>query len=278
MPRSLPRICATVTMLLACALALPGAEPAAGQIWGDFETRARLETDRDSFTPAPNIVGHRLTMLEASFSYVDNKRPRKDTFSYPEFLIRHGIFRNLEWRLGWNFEAGGPSNPVSGFEFGEEDFVDERASRLLYGLKWQLTGQADWLPEVSLLIESLAPTSGPNQFTTFNVGPVFGWQFANGSRWDSAIRYSTSSFEHEHFDQWAPSSVIRFPVGDHWTGHVEYFGIMSAGKEREFTTHYFGFGPHFLPTQNFEIGGRVGFGINEQSAPFFANIGVGWRF
>jgi len=33
-----------------------------------------------------------------------------------------------------------------------------------------------------------------------------------------------------------------------------------------------------LLTPNLEVGVRIGFGMNEQSARFFSNVGVGWRF
>ena len=128
------------------------------------------------------------------------------------------------------------------------------------------------------MLEAYTPTSGPSKASTVNVGEIVGWEFPNGWRWDSAIRYGTAVKEGKHFDQWAPSSVILAPVGDRWTAHIEYFGVFSSGREREFTTHFVSFGPHYLVTPNLEVGVRVGFGLNNQSARFFSNVGLGWRF
>jgi hypothetical protein len=35
---------------------------------------------------------------------------------------------------------------------------------------------------------------------------------------------------------------------------------------------------HYLITPNLEVGLRLGWGLNEQSAAFFTNVGFGWRF
>jgi hypothetical protein len=35
---------------------------------------------------------------------------------------------------------------------------------------------------------------------------------------------------------------------------------------------------HYLITPNFEIGLRVGWGLNDEAAHFFSNAGIGWRF
>jgi hypothetical protein len=152
---------------------------AAAQSGWEFKPDEPLETDRDSFTPAATTAGYGWTILESSYSFINNG-PRPNTHSYPEMLVRYGISPRLELRLGWNFEAGGPSNPVSGFEFGDQDFIVERESRLLYGLKAETSRQSSWLPQSSLLLEAYTPTSGPSKASTVNVGEIVGWEFSNG--------------------------------------------------------------------------------------------------
>lgn len=264
-------------ILLASLVLLRARETGLAQDRFEFKPDEPLETDRDSFTPATTTAGRGWTIIESSYSYIDNG-PRPHTHSYPELLVRYGMTKRLELRAGWNFEQGGPSNPVSGFEFGDEDFAIEKEGRMLYGLKYETSEQSGWIPQSSLLVEAFTPTSGPSDTSTINFGEIIGWTLPNGWQWDTAIRYGTASLQSKHFDQWAPSTVLRMPVGTRWTAHVEYFGIYSSGREHEFTTHFVSFGPHFLLTRNIEIGVRVGFGLNEQSARFFSNAGVGWRF
>ncbi len=265
------------SMLLACAGLFALGSIAAAQDPFEFKPDERLETDRDSFTPATTTAGRGWTIIESSYSYIDNG-PRPHTHSYPELLVRYGMSKRLELRAGWNFEQGGPSNPVSGFEFGDEDFAVEKEGRMLYGLKYETSEQSGWIPQSSLLVEAFTPTNGPSETSTINFGEIIGWTFPNGWQWDTAIRYGTASMQSKHFDQWAPSTVLRMPIGTRWTAHVEYFGIFSSGRERNYSTNFVSFGPHYLVTRNLEIGVRVGFGLNEQSARFFSNAGIGWRF
>jgi hypothetical protein len=35
---------------------------------------------------------------------------------------------------------------------------------------------------------------------------------------------------------------------------------------------------HYLVTPNLELGLRVGWGLNDQTARFFSNVGIGLRF
>ena len=77
-----------------------------------------------------------------------------------------------------------------------------------------------------------------------------------------------------------PSSweTVAVPVGEKFAGHIEYFGIFSSGKEQNTVKHFISPGLHYLVTPNLEIGFRVGWGLNDQSARFFSNVGVGLRY
>jgi hypothetical protein len=72
--------------------------------------------------------------------------------------------------------------------------------------------------------------------------------------------------------------VLRVPIGERWQVHAEYFGLFSQGREGAGSRQFISPGGHFLITPNLEIGVRVGWGLTEQSANFFANAGFGWRF
>ena len=73
----------------------------------------KIETDRDAFTPATKTAPVRRFILESSYSFIDN-RGAPETHSFPELLLRYGLFKRLELRLGWNCEVGGGGNVVSG--------------------------------------------------------------------------------------------------------------------------------------------------------------------
>src|ERR1700754_3373255 len=54
------------------------------------EEEHELETHRDASTPATSTVGKSLTVVESSFSFIDN-RDVPETHSFPELLVRYGI-------------------------------------------------------------------------------------------------------------------------------------------------------------------------------------------
>ena len=241
--------------------------------------RDEWETDRDSFTPSTKTAGRRRLIVESAYTFLDNRRA-KETHSFPEFLLRYGVTERVELRLGWNYEVGGAANSVSGSTEGAETTSPhlEREHSLSYGIKTGITEQAGWIPESALILSGFTPTGGPDTATQFVAAYVFGWNLPN--RWilDAGIRYSADSAEHDRFALWAPSVVLKAPIGERWDVHAEYFSALSRGKEHDSVEHYFSPGVHYLLTDDVEIGVRLGWGLNDQSARFFCNAGVGWRF
>ena len=262
----------TLLILAACLIAHSGAF--FRNAFGD-----EIETDRDSFTPATTTVEEGRWILEGAYSFIDN-RSVAETHSFPELLLRRGVGEWLELRLGWNYEVGGAGSPVSGnvpSEFGEESVI-ERESRIFYGAKALLIEQYGFRPEMAMLLQGFTPTSGELSATDMSMSYIIGWTTEEEIVWDSAVRYSTGSLEEDRFNVWAPSTVIKVPVGERWKAHAEYFGIFSDGREEETSQHFFSPGAHYLVTPASEIGFRVGWGLNDQSPRFFSNVGFGLRF
>lgn len=235
------------------------------------EKRDEIETDRDSFTPAITTAGRGLTILESAYTFSSN-RHANEGHSFPELLVRYGITERLEARVGWNYEIAGVPETLEGVG------QTERESRMMYGFKYRLTEAEGWTPGSALILQGYTPSSGASTDTHLVATYVFGWDLPNRWKLDAAFRYGTASEEQDHFNEWAPSVVLKIPIGEKINVHAEYFGIYSTGKAQEFSEHYFSPGIHYLVTENLEIGVRIGWGLNDQSSPFFANAGIGWRF
>ncbi len=238
-----------------------------------------IETDRDSFTPSTRTVERERWVLESSYSFVDN-RNKAETHSFPELLMRYGLSERIELRFGGNYEVGGEGADVSGAGGSEalEGGGLARESQLLYGLKLRVTEQERWRPESSVILQGHTPMSGLDPATAFSLGYIFGWELPEEWKLDSALRFGADSEGGDRFEQWAPSVVLRKSLSERWNVHAEYFEHFSQNKEHEFVHHSFSPGIHYLITPNTEIGLRVGWGLNDQTARFFSNAGVGWRF
>jgi hypothetical protein len=199
-------------------------------------------------------------------------------------LVRYGVSDRVELRVGFNYEVGGGGSGVSGAGFNDPLTPVGGVTReadLSYGFKARLTDQDGWRPRAAVILTGTTPAGGspgtPTATELVATG-VLGWELPAGWRLDGALRYGTASEGGDRFNRWAPSAVLRVPAGERWAAHAEYFGLFTAGKAEAITQHYFSTGGHFLPTPDFEVGVRVGWGLNDQAARFFTNVGFGWRF
>ncbi|MCA9236096.1 MAG: transporter [Planctomycetales bacterium] len=239
-----------------------------------------IETDRDSFTPATTTAGPRRLILESAYSFIDNRHVA-DTHSFPELIGRYGVNEWLELRLGSNYEVGGEANSISGAG-GETGDLEggglETEAKVFYGLKAAVTAQDGWQPRSAVIIHGNTPTSGAETATHLVATYVWGWTLVEGVEWDSAIRYGDAAVEEDHFNHWAPSTVLKAEIFEDWNAHIEYFGIFTDGRDVERSQSYISPGVHYLITPNFEAGVRVGWGVSADAANFFSNFGVGLRF
>ena len=236
-----------------------------------------LETDRDSFTPATSTVGTGRFLFESSYSFIDN-RSMDDTHSFPEILTRAGLTEHIELRFGWNYEIGG-GGTVSGGDSGGllEELDSSEESQLLYGIKVAMTEQDTWIPKSACILQGTTPTSGPETATDFQLGYVFGWEIFEDWQLDSSLRYVATKEEGDHFNDWAPSVVLKVPVAERWNVHAEYFGLFTDGRAENRAPQYFSPGIHYLISPDCEVGVRVGWGLNDDASNSFTNVGFGWR-
>ncbi len=245
------------------------------------ERKDEIETDRDSFTPSTTTTGKGRFIFESGWSFIDN-RGFKETNSFPEALLRYGLTDNLELRLGSNYEVGGAGSDVSGGDVGEEGLFNrgklERDSTISYGLKYRLNEGEGWLPGSAFMVQAATPTSGNTTNTQLTTTYVFGWELPYKMKLDAAFRYIMATEETDHFNEWAPSVVLKIPLGERVNIHAEYFGIFSTNKTEALNRQYISPGLHYLVNENFEVGFRLGWGLNDETPRFFSNVGIGIRF
>ena len=239
-----------------------------------------LETDRNSVTFAPFTAGPGRLVVESAYSFLKLGREGAKN-SFPETVLRYGIGDRFELRAGYNYETGGAKQVAEG-EIAAGFGIDA-AQQLQSGFKYAVSRQTPrsrLVPNSALLGQVDIPVASADGQTQMRIGYVWGWILSNGWAFDQAIRFATDREGHDGYVFWAPSAVVRIPLGreKRWFTHLEYFGAMSQGKEKEFSTQLIDTGLHHFITPNFEVGAIVGFGINDQSRGIFVNTGFGIRF
>lgn len=251
----------------------------AGMCWGSAAEEWDLGTDRDAFTPNTHCVAPGTVLVEASQVFIDN-RTGLPTNNYPESLFRIGATDWLEWRFGANYGIGSQGTVVTSVEVGEGtlDGSTLYESSLLYGFKMNGSRQDGIVPESCFIMEGSTPTYG-DVFGTVPVATgVAGWELPNGWRLDTAIRYAYSEGLVGWFSRWTPSAVLRMPVTERLEVHAEWFGSYTTGTSDPTSQPYASPGFHVMITRNLEMGLRVGWAMASDTAPFFSDAGLGWRW
>ncbi len=136
------------------------------------------------------------------------------------------------------------------------------------------------MPHSAFLAQAHTPMGSVEGQTQIRLGGAWGWFLSNGWTLDQAFRFGTDREGHDSYTLWAPSTVLRIPLGreKRWFTHLEYFGIMTQGKAPDFSKQFIDTGLHYFITPSFEVGTVVAFGINEQSRGVLVNVGFGVRF
>lgn len=234
-----------------------------------------LVTDRPDFTEASSTVGRGVAQIEFGYTYVSDNDGTDQTLghSYPEALLRYGIFANwLEFRAAWNYA----NEEVNGVGMsGSED--------LYLGFKIGLTPQEGLLPEMSLIPQMTVPT-GHNAFTADQVLPgvnwIYGWEVndfistAGSTQFNRALDATTSASYTEYAQSW----TIAYSLADKLGAYTEWFALFPSSADTVKPEHYFNGGFTYLISNDVQWDIRAGVGLNDAADDYFVGTGLSIRF
>lgn len=240
---------------------------------GGPELNEPLVTDRPDFTEASSTVGQRVAQLETGYTYVFDDAEGVEAHSYPEALLRVGVFADwLELRVGWSYLAE---------EVGPER--DSGADDLYLGAKLGLTGQEGILPEIAVVPQMRVPTGG-GDFSAGETLPgvnwLYGWDVSDFIATGGSTQYNRriDGESDEAYTEWAQSWTINYSLGENLTGYTEWFGLFPHSSESVRPENYFDGGFAYLFTDNVQGDVRAGVGLNDAAADYFVGIGLSMRF
>ena len=247
-----------------------------GQCANDFRLNLcePLITDRPDFTEASSTVGLGVTQFELGYTFTtnDDGAGRTSSHTYPEALIRRGIFRDwLELRVAY---TAATIDTIAGDTTGSDD--------LYLGFKIGITPQQDCLPEMALIPQMTVPT-GSRALTNDTVLPglnwLYGWDlneslsFAGSTQFNRTIDQTSMA----EYTQWAQSLTVGYSLTDTVGAYTEWFAFFPDNADTDPVEHYFNGGLTKLIGNDIQWDVRAGLGLNEESDDFFVGTGLSIR-
>ncbi len=258
-------LCSAVLLIDAVA----AAEPASGNSGYNFlgvrkvPLEKPITTDRPSFGDATVTVPSGHFLFESGYRYGHDEGD--SVHNGPVLLLRSGLARNLELRLGWDGYVHSSNN--------RQGFGNTRV-----GLKVQALREQGLTPNLVVIPEFVLPT-GDKEVVADEVEPMvrMAWghsltpSTAISGNFNVAARADTNSGRHRLV--YAASLWMGFALSTRVSGYVEYFGIFrESGLGRD--THSVDSGVAYLVSNRLQLDAFVGAGLNDAAQDVFAGAGI----
>ena len=237
-----------------------------------------LVADRPDFTEAAVTVGRGVSQIEFGYTYEydEDGADRTRAHSYPQILLRQGIFAEwLEFRLGWSYLD--EDSRVSGVESSATGSED-----LYLGFKIALTPQECMLPETAVILQMTVPL-GADDITTDEVMPginfIYGWELNDTFSVAGSTQLNRALDDTgEYYTEIAQSAVLGVGITDNIGGYAEWYAFFPHSADTAVVEHVFngGFTYHF--TNNFMWDIEAGVGLNDAAPDYFVGTGGVIRF
>jgi hypothetical protein len=224
-----------------------------------------LVGDRPDFTESPTTVPPGRVMLETG--YTNTRLGENKVHTIGEVLLRYGIVRNWELRIGLN------SYTIVKTE-GEDDVEGLEDTSL--GLKIRFLENKRAVPELACILSTGLPTGSSNfRISRWQPAAVLaaGWDVQSVFSIGVNLGFSSLVVDEERIDQVRGSLALGLPLGDRWSVFGEWFGL-SLDREGGSDLHYLDSGVTLLATPDLQFDFRVGYGLNGIDPDDFIGVGA----
>ncbi|MBI5762569.1 MAG: transporter [Planctomycetes bacterium] len=244
-----------------------------------------LITDRPDFTESTSLVPVGRMQLEGGYTYTynDDDGVRAIDQTFPEYLLRIGLHKLLELRVGWagmslTEEIYMEANDV-GRWVRRDEHVDGAGDTNL-GVKVPFFGGDGLRPELGMIAQVSIP-SGTDSKTSDDVDPEvkFLWAYGLTERLalSGNVNLAVPTSDGRRFFQTAASVSLGVSITDRWGVYTEYFGFYPNDRGQD-CAHYVNGGTTFLITNNLQLDLRVGAGLNDEADDLFLGTGFAVRW
>jgi hypothetical protein len=207
-----------------------------------------IATARPGLAEYTGTVGKGVVQVEGGYSLT--RAGGENSHAFGEALVRFGVARNAELRIGFNSytRASDHGHVVSGFEDAE------------VGVKAGLVESARGvLPSVSLLVGTTVPT-GSEEIGRTEWQPAaamsLGWELPGHMALTSAVNYAYLADHDERVRELTSATSLGFPLLPGLHGHAEY-ALIAPVAHFDSKLHHFsgGFGYHVTHDVQLDVWG-----------------------
>ena len=244
-----------------------------------------LVTDRPDFTESTDAVPTGRVQLEAgyTFTYDREGKDRLRDHTAPELLLRIGVAKDFELRIGWDGYSWTDSQfegeTRSGRRVTREDW-SQGAHDMSLGFKYKFHGQDGWKPHFGV-IGAISVPSGSHGISSGDVDPevVLLWAYDVNDSLAVAgnVGFAVPTDAGDRFFQASASFSVAFPLTDKLGAYIEYFGLYPNTEDTD-AAHTINGGLTFLVHNDLQLDWRIGVGLNEEANDFFTGIGISRRW
>jgi len=244
------------------------------------QTKYELVTDRPDQTESSSTVPPGYVQFEFGWTHTEDGDPDIERDAIPETLVRAGLSKDLEFRLGfdgWQCEDIDSSTT-------SEHHLDGRGDASV-GIKWKIMSEDYCFPEVAL-IPSLSLPIGADDVTSDRFDPSYRLAFSHTISNRFSLGYNLGQAltteedelgDHDTRHSFLYTLVLGAELMDRLDSFVELFGDMPTGSEGG-PKHSFDLGLTYLLQDNLQIDMLFGFGLSDSADDWFFGTGVVYRF
>ena len=232
------------------------------EVLRSFVADDEMATDRPDFTETSVAVQPRRFQVEAGLTFENDDAV--DVFESPELLLRYGLLRRVEVRLG-----------IPGYVRTNDDgAVESGTSEAYAGFKIQL-GTPGSRYGVALIPAVTWPTddedSGDAAFELVGT-----WAYEMQGSWSigGIVGHAWLETADRGPDATIATTSLAYDIGEKWGTFLEWAAEFSDEESGHLLHH----GYTYLLVPRFQLDGHFGIGISDDAPDFFIGTGLGWKF
>jgi len=225
-----------------------------------------LITDRPDQTESSAIIPLRLLQIETGFvmEQITSGNITMNSYAYNTTLLRYGLLKNFELRLGLEFLGSNTPDSPSGL------------GPLHTGFKAKIMNENGWKPEMAILAGVNLPFTANDYYAPENTAAGFRFAFSHTLSEKLSLGYNLGA-------EWdgtsaSPGFFYSLALGISLTERLgmfaESFGIIPESGVAE---HMLDAGVTFLVLSNLQFDVSGGVGLNEVSRDHFVSFGLSYR-